>query len=267
MSGLLLVKGCNMTPDDLHRSKSGFTLIELSIVLVIIGLISAGILVGQDLIRASKLRKVITDVQTYHTAVNAFRNKYGGIPGDISDATAFFPDAVDGNDDGYVGTGNLMTDLEPYQAWYQLGEAKMIPGTYSGKRENRYYLFGVNAPESGITGTQGMAGYTFAYIDEFDLIYAYQNNVTTLGWAGGNGNTPSGGGSALTGRDAQFIDGKIDDGRMTTGRVLGENGHDNDTEYLGCAEGNASIATYDPAAPFDYDLQTDKIACTMYFMY
>jgi len=63
---------------------SGFTLIELSIVLVIIGLIIGGILVGQDLVRSSYVRAQITQIEKYNTAVNDFRDKYGGIPGDLA---------------------------------------------------------------------------------------------------------------------------------------------------------------------------------------
>src|ERR1700678_1068516 len=65
------------------KHDSGFTLIELSIVLVIIGLIIGGILTGQDLIKAAEARAQISQIEKYQTAVNAFYNKYGYLPGDI----------------------------------------------------------------------------------------------------------------------------------------------------------------------------------------
>jgi prepilin-type N-terminal cleavage/methylation domain-containing protein len=61
----------------------GFTLIELSIVLVIIGLIVGGVLVGQNLIAAAAVRAQISQIEKYQTAANAFRGKYGYLPGDI----------------------------------------------------------------------------------------------------------------------------------------------------------------------------------------
>jgi prepilin-type N-terminal cleavage/methylation domain-containing protein len=77
-----------------HRSgiksplKSGFTLVELSIVLVIIGLIIGGVLVGRDLISAATVRAQISQIEKYQTAVNTFRGKYGYLPGDIPGPTA-----------------------------------------------------------------------------------------------------------------------------------------------------------------------------------
>ena len=88
------------------NATKGFTLIELSIVLVIIGLIVGGVLVGQDLIKASEVRATISQIERYQTATNAFRGKYGALPGDLNAVTATtfgftprgnFPGEGDGN--------------------------------------------------------------------------------------------------------------------------------------------------------------------------
>ena len=64
-------------------SQAGFTLVELAIVLVIIGLIVGGVLVGQDLIKAATVRSTVTDIEKYNGAVTTFRSKYNGLPGDL----------------------------------------------------------------------------------------------------------------------------------------------------------------------------------------
>lgn len=63
------------------KKKNGFTLIELSIVLVIIGLIVGGMLVGQDLINAAKVRAEFSQMEKLDAAVNTFRLKYNALPG------------------------------------------------------------------------------------------------------------------------------------------------------------------------------------------
>ena len=68
--------------------EQGFTLIELSIVLVIIGLIVGGVLVGADMISAAALRATIAQIEKYNSAVNTFRTKYNELPGDMDAASA-----------------------------------------------------------------------------------------------------------------------------------------------------------------------------------
>lgn len=79
-----------------RKSQKGFTLVELAIVLVIIGLIVSGVLVGQDLIKAAELRATVRQHQEFQVAVNTFSGKYNGIPGD-TDSDKFGLCDGDGN--------------------------------------------------------------------------------------------------------------------------------------------------------------------------
>lgn len=79
----------NVTPPPLILgNKSAFTLIELSIVLVIIGLIIGGILTGQDLINAATIRAQVSQISEFTTAVNTFKVKYNYLPGDMPPSEA-----------------------------------------------------------------------------------------------------------------------------------------------------------------------------------
>src|SRR5689334_1859021 len=88
----------------------GFTLIELSIVLVIISLLLGGLLVGRDLIRHAELRAQINQVAMYNAAVYTFRSRFNGIPGDLPRPNRYGLPAVTcslgwemcGNGDGLV---------------------------------------------------------------------------------------------------------------------------------------------------------------------
>lgn len=69
--------------------RNAFSLVELSIVLVILGLLTGGILAGQSLIRAAELRAVSTEYNRHFTAIQSFRNRYMALPGDMNNATRF----------------------------------------------------------------------------------------------------------------------------------------------------------------------------------
>lgn len=146
----------------------GFSLVELSIVLVILGLLTGGILAGQSLIRAAELRAIPTEYQRYDAARYSFRDKYMGLPGDISNATRFWgdnnaacadaaipngtPGTCNGNADGIL-TAPLAASAtgERFQFWTQLALAGLIEGTYTGLAggsSNHHVVPGTNTPLS-----------------------------------------------------------------------------------------------------------------------
>lgn len=78
------------------RKTKAFTLIELSIVVVIIGLIVAGVVAGQSLVKQAKIRGVIQNWQKYTAAVTAFQLQYNTIPGDMPNASSYWSGAPNG---------------------------------------------------------------------------------------------------------------------------------------------------------------------------
>ena len=104
-------------------NKSGFTLIELSIVIVIIGLIVAGVVGGQQLVKQAQMRSVITEVNKYKMAVNTFRLEYGTYPGDLSNASSYWSSCTDVSGNTCDGNGNKSVDsgsTEKVRFWEHL---------------------------------------------------------------------------------------------------------------------------------------------------
>lgn len=217
----------------------GFSLVELSIVLVILGLLTGGILAGQSLIRASELRAVSTEYSRYVTAVQSFRDKYFALPGDMSNATKFWgeQDAVpatcittssssaltcNGNGDGLVAnwaTEASATEYEMWRAWQHLANAGLVEGSYTGVNGGGNYrsTLGTNNPRSKL----GNAGWTFVYLGSYAGDSAY--------FAGNYGNYFSFGAQhatrftfnpALKAEEAWNIDTKMDDGSPHIGKVV-----------------------------------------------
>jgi len=70
------------------KEQAGFTLVEMSIVLVVMGLVIGGVFVGQDMIESAKVKAQLNQIEKYQTAVNLFETKYNYIPGDVPDPLA-----------------------------------------------------------------------------------------------------------------------------------------------------------------------------------
>ncbi len=130
-----------------NDARSGFSLVELSIVLLIIGMLVSGVLVGRDMIRAAELRSIVTDKDRIQTAVNLFQQKYLGLPGDLINATSFWgpmtnctttasgtgTQTCNGNGDGMIGWGNTSGySYEMLSFWQHLSNSGLIEGKYTG---------------------------------------------------------------------------------------------------------------------------------------
>jgi prepilin-type N-terminal cleavage/methylation domain-containing protein len=147
-------------------ASSGFTLIEMSIVLVIVGLLIGGVLSGQYLIKQAEVQNMIVSMTKYRSAYLQFKNQYGGPPGDIIDATEYWgtdnattacasvittfvagdrvPKTVTCNGNGN-GALTIVADStisnvaqrtndvqETWRAWQQLANAGLVDGSFTG---------------------------------------------------------------------------------------------------------------------------------------
>ncbi len=273
-------------PRDSSTS-AGFTLIELSIVLVIIGLIVGGVLLGQDLIRAAEVRATISQIEKFNLAVNTFRGKYGALPGDMPPVTASqfnfkargtgaYPGEGDGNgviegnwngisfNGNGAGQGIVESAGETAMFWSDLTYAN---GMNLGLIEGNFNLATNDGSVIPTGGSNLNLWFPQAKLGKGNYIYV---------WSGGMSNQPAGDVNnginyygismisyinngllfdmpGLTVAQAYSMDSKMDDGLPQSGRVQAFHVNENGTVWA--AGGNPinsipNVGDYDSASGY-----------------
>ena len=242
--------------------KSAFSLIELSIVLIIIGLLIAGITGGASLIKSSELRSIMGEARGYAVAVNSFFTQYDQYPGDASENVG--SNSVNtGDRDNKIEFVNDATTVmaEGVDAWFDLKDIgaidlALVAPTFTAP--------GALVPVTNIPGSKIKgAGWVFDY-----NISSLQNVVvltgTTVPWVAplvetntllntstlvnGLNYTPAQVALAtrnasteiISAPDSLSIDSKIDDGKPASGNVRSVNQHTDITE---CSSATAYLVT------------------------
>jgi prepilin-type N-terminal cleavage/methylation domain-containing protein len=209
---------------------AGFTVIELSIVLVIIGLLAGGILAGSELIRASEVRAQLSQYEKYNVAINTFRLKFDGFPGDIKASDAQSIGLVARSGDNGHGDGDRILencDDNPVEwpfgcefvlFWSDLSKTNLIEGNFPGAVDgypviqkfsdslNYFPLVKVNNAETLVVATDasGHPWYVDLRVNEFHARGNYQPDM----------------GFRMKPSSAYNIDIKLDDGNPIAGNVF-----------------------------------------------
>ena len=89
-----------------RNGQKGFTLVEIAIVMVIIGLLIGGVIQGKAMIQNAKVKRLVNDVEGIKAAVFAYQDRYGMYPGDESDANSPTGDTANGDNDGLFDDAN-----------------------------------------------------------------------------------------------------------------------------------------------------------------
>jgi prepilin-type N-terminal cleavage/methylation domain-containing protein len=230
----------------MKNSTKGFTLVELSIVLVIIGLLIGGILVAESLIGTTKMQSFISQMQQYDVATNTFYDKFGGLPGDTSKMAGANP----GNGDAYVtgaaGVFNAVANTsEIGNFWPHLsmtGLSKQGGGNYSNNWTTNGAALETTVPKAKLgnlaiiaVGSAALGGNHYYIADcsgtDSDDTIACEDGISDA--------------------DGIAIDSKIDDGLGTSGDVRGFDGS------------VTTLAALDAGSASNFDLSSESNESSM----
>jgi len=261
----------------------GFTLIELSIVLVIIGLIIGGVITGREQISNAQVRKDIAQWDSYSAAANAYKMKYHYYPGDLPDANILFPGIIWHSNTPWAGMA---------RGDHTINSPRGLWDAYEGIGFfDELYASGLTSfKPSGIgSATDNAPGLAFPGMIRFPDVGFMPFTATRTGisvdgqplhlmgdgknWyrvglgnnnAAGNGHIQNYSNGGIIPADAYAYDAKLDNGRGDTGTVvvMCSNLYDSVIEYRGnpgdttCMQGGKCMNT-----DGTYDFTNKNKAC------
>ncbi len=206
---IIVHKACNKKRSALSP-QSGFTLLEMAVVVVIVGILVASILVGKQMVHNTKLTKVITEFRKYQKAIDLFEEKYNSLPGDMPDAQSYWPSCTNGKPNNECN-GNGDRDIHHIKESVRVFEHLFLAGIL----ENSYCGNTTTCPDA-------YDRYPKSPLKNQSLnYYIYENKNFFFG--GGNSihrNVLELVEQPLRPEDASAIDIKMDDGSPHTGNLM-----------------------------------------------
>lgn len=214
----------------------GFTIVEMTVVLVIVALVVGAILLGGELFAHAGIRATVGQVEQHNSAVRTFQSKYGGLPGDlhVSDADAVGLFTLTGGSAGEAGlgdgnglvetpTGEARGQGETLVFWRHLVEAGLIEGSF-GAAGNSQIIAATGQPAGNVQDVGWSLPPARIGRGNFIVVYATGeanaleiNGITTIiaGTGAYAASNPQ-----LTPYEARTMDAKLDDGYPHSGTVV-----------------------------------------------
>lgn len=195
------------------KNRTGFTLVELSIVLVIIGLLIGGILVGQSLIESAKMQSFVRQIQQFDSLTATFKSKYDNLPGDAATfacASGVNNTCGNGAIEATVASGTFYFFLESSFFWKNLSDAGFRPEgvSFTQTLTGNIIRANINVPKAEIGTDAGVVAYGTTATGNSFYVGGYTANF-------GGFNTAAG----LSAVDSVAYDQKVDDGVANAGNV------------------------------------------------
>ena len=200
-------------------TQSGFTLVELAIALMVIGLLITGVLKGIELVSNARIIQTAKQIQDIRTSVVAFESMYGALPGDILNPTRKLPSCTT-DPCQLTGDNNRRIDFttdghEPMNFWAHLAVTGLVKGTDVGSSTQTNYTYRrfTLSPRPPLNAT-------YFYDTRYYLLNnKYSNRMVIFG-----GNSTTGPLNVVTPNEASQLDRKTDDGAPNTGDIMSLNG-------------------------------------------
>ena len=258
-----------------NKKQSGFTLVEIAIVLVIIGLLLGGILKGQELINSARVRNMADQNSGIQAAYFGFIDRYRLVPGDMSPANActIVGTAVDANCGGTptIGgdqNGRIDQFEEIGAVWSHLAVSGFINGTFTGDTANAgEYTGGVNAVPVVVPGNAYNFPIFLGHTNDYDNGISADVPTVKLAYAFGAGAPAS---------ILRELDVKLDDSIPISGVVRvtvssansGETGEEFGLANLLLWDGTATdCVTGEGTTTATWFVDSDNITCNAVFLY
>lgn len=181
----------------LRTVERGFTLVEIAIVLVVVGLLMGGILKGQEMVNQAKIKNLIADFSGVSAAYAGYQDRYRAVPGDDPNAGLRWAGATSGNGDGQIaGKYNSQTPTDESRLWWQhLRRAGFVSGAGTDQPFNAVTgIIGVQTGDAGATVAPALNGFV-------SLIVCF---------------------ASLPDKMAISVDTQMDDGSPNTGSMRGQ---------------------------------------------